>query len=154
VDDIKAIRLRNLKAELARKEPRERARYLKDKLGNTVGFWSGVLAGDRTFGEKLARRIEAGLHLAHGRLDWEAEVIDVEALTPRYSKAGLELLERFEALPVSEAKERVYRLLLSQIAAVALGADPTRSAPRLGVEPKQDQPADQTPLRDKAPKRP
>lgn len=63
--DEKLVRLHNLRALLKtrRIEDRERARYLKGHLGSGASYWSGLLAGDRSFGEKVARRIEEGLNL-------------------------------------------------------------------------------------------
>lgn len=70
--DEKLIRLANLGEALKRVPERDRARYLFDKLGSSIPFWSGLLGGSRTFGEKIARRIEDGLEWPRGCLDSDA----------------------------------------------------------------------------------
>ena len=52
--------------------PRNRARYLMDTCGSTIAYWSGLLAGDRSFGERKARRVEEGLDLPPRYLDQES----------------------------------------------------------------------------------
>ena len=71
VADEKLVRLHNLKELLRARqvEDRERAAYLVKQLGSSVSYWSGMLAGDRSFGERVARRIEEGLGLGRGHLD-------------------------------------------------------------------------------------
>lgn len=69
--DEKLVRLHNLKELLRARqvEDRERAAYLVKHLGSSVSYWSGMLAGVRSFGERVARRIEEGLGLGRGYLD-------------------------------------------------------------------------------------
>lgn len=69
--DEKLVRLHNLKAILRSRglEDRSRARHLSERLGKNISYWSGLLAGDRAFGEKAARNIEEGLGLPRGALD-------------------------------------------------------------------------------------
>jgi hypothetical protein len=68
VNDERLIRLENLKRICSERSlgPHE----LKAKLGSTVVFWRDLLKGDKSFGEKLARRIEEGLeNVPRGWLD-------------------------------------------------------------------------------------
>ena len=67
MNDERLIRLENLQRLTAVRSlgPHE----LKEKLGSTVVFWRDLLKGDKSFGEKLARRIEEGLELPRGWLD-------------------------------------------------------------------------------------
>lgn len=69
----KLIRIKRLKAALESRHIAQpaRARHLKDKCGSSVGYWSGLLAGDRSFGEKVARSVEESLQLPRGYLDQE-----------------------------------------------------------------------------------
>jgi len=69
--DEKLVRVHNLRALLKARhvEERDRARHLADRLGSNISYWSGMLAGARSFGEKVARRIEEGLDLPRGSLD-------------------------------------------------------------------------------------
>ena len=57
------IRLENLRATKLR--PAELSR----RVGGTVSYWSDLLAGRKSFGEKTARKIEAGLGLQRGAMD-------------------------------------------------------------------------------------
>lgn len=68
----KAVRIEHLKLALASRQiaQPERARYLMNQIGRgTVAYWSGLLAGDRSFGEKVARAIEDALGLPRAYLD-------------------------------------------------------------------------------------
>lgn len=42
---------------------------LSDRLGSRYSYWRDLLAGQKSFGEKMARRIEEGLDLPLGWLD-------------------------------------------------------------------------------------
>ena len=73
MSEEKLIRIDRLVAALeARHIPKpERARYLKGKCGSSVGYWSGLLGGHRSFGEKIARDIETKIELPRGYRDQE-----------------------------------------------------------------------------------
>ena len=59
------------------------ARELTAKLGSRYSFWNDLLKGNKSFGEKLARRIEEGLELPRGWLDEAgAEVPPIKPATP------------------------------------------------------------------------
>lgn len=45
------------------------ARQLSARLGSGYSYWRDMLKGDKSFGEKVARRIEDGLGLRRGQLD-------------------------------------------------------------------------------------
>jgi hypothetical protein len=63
MNDEALIRLSNLKAlNLAPKD-------LADRVGNRVSYWSDLLRGKKSFGEKLARKIEEQLGIPRMSLD-------------------------------------------------------------------------------------
>lgn len=68
----KLLRLERLIAVLdARKvPPKERSKYLFEQVGGAaLTQWSNLLAGDKSFGDKLARRMERALGLVPGSLE-------------------------------------------------------------------------------------
>lgn len=71
MSDEKLIRLSNLKLVLQRRQipDKERARYMSDRAKGGISYWSGMLAGSRSFGEKAARAAEHALELSRGTLD-------------------------------------------------------------------------------------
>lgn len=81
-------RIERLKAALDRRHvaDRDRARYLFTALGSSVGYWSGLLAGDRSFGEKIARRIEEGLRLPTNYLDDVEMSVDAMEIADLYDQ--------------------------------------------------------------------
>lgn len=93
----KTVRIQKLKAVLKARhiEDRDRASYLTGQLGSTVGYWSGLLAGDRSFGEKMARRIEEGLKLPRSYLDdvgLSADAMEVAELFDQLDEHGRKVL--------------------------------------------------------------
>lgn len=42
---------------------------LRDKLGSSLAYWRDLMETDKSFGERIARRIEEGLGLPRGSLD-------------------------------------------------------------------------------------
>ena len=63
VSDNALVRRENLKAmQLSAAE-------LSARVGGAKSYWHGMLAGDRPFGEKIARKIEEKLELERGWLD-------------------------------------------------------------------------------------
>lgn len=63
MNDDALIRLSNLKAlNLTPKD-------LSERVGNRVSYWSDLLRGQKSFGEKLARKIEEQLSIPRGSLD-------------------------------------------------------------------------------------
>lgn len=93
MSDQKAVRLERLREVLAKRQvpDRERTAYLLTRLGGHKSYWSGLIAGDRPFGDKIARKIEEALSLGRGYLDdlREGESPSVRSL----GKAELELLK-------------------------------------------------------------
>jgi len=63
MSDDATIRLTNLT------RLRLTAAQLKERLGRSSSFWSDLIRGQKSFGEKLARAIEEGLQLPRGWLD-------------------------------------------------------------------------------------
>ena len=97
VSDEKQIRIKRLKAALDSKhvEPAGRARHLAEKCGKSVSYFSGLLAGDRSFGEKIARAIEGALDLPRAYLDQpglSAEAMEVADLYDSLDTHGRRVL--------------------------------------------------------------
>jgi hypothetical protein len=89
------IRLKNL---LSLKHS---ATELSDRVGGRYTYWRDLLSGDKSFGEKIARKIEEKLSLPRGWLDTggqiplQAEPAPVSGLSP----AAYELARLFDMLP-------------------------------------------------------
>ena len=81
-------RIARLKAALDARHVAEsgRARHLFNSLGSTIGYWSGLLGGDRSFGEKIARRIEDGLGLPPNYLDEVDLSVDAMEIAELYEQ--------------------------------------------------------------------
>lgn len=73
MSDDRLIRLTNLKRECARRGLT--AKDLSAAVGGRYTYWRDLLAGEKSFGEKIARKIEDRLGLARGSLD---ETTDAE----------------------------------------------------------------------------
>jgi hypothetical protein len=67
MNDQKLVRLNNLQRLCQERSigPRD----LVTSVGSTYSYWRDLLAGDRSFGEKISRRIEDALSLPRGWLD-------------------------------------------------------------------------------------
>jgi hypothetical protein len=110
----KLIRLERLIAVLdARLVPRgERTRYLFDRGGKTrLSYWSNLLAGDKSFGSKIARRLETMLVLAPNTLEENGLPPDAASI------AGA-----FNALPIAtpeeiERRQTVYISIMAMLQA-------------------------------------
>ena len=50
------------------------ARQLSERVGNGYTYWRDMLKGDKSFGEKIARKIEDKLGLRRGQLDESDEM--------------------------------------------------------------------------------
>jgi hypothetical protein len=57
------VRLENLR------RMKHDATYLSEKVGGRYTYWRDLLLGNKSFGEKAARKIEAALGLVRGQLD-------------------------------------------------------------------------------------
>lgn len=97
MSDDKQIRLANLRA--MRLGPSDCARM----FGGTVAYWSDLLRGAKSFGEKKARRIEELAHLPRGSLDQPGE--RVSAAPPRMQPLDSLLAN----LPLEHQQERYWR---------------------------------------------
>lgn len=111
----KLLRIERLNAVLeARTIPKDkRARYLSQQCGSGISFWSGVLSGDRPFGEKVARRVEESLGLVRGSLEEHGLAPDAAAVAAA-----------FDTLPMStpqelELRKRIYLSIMAMISANA-----------------------------------
>ena len=71
MSDDAGIRLENLK------KLKLGAADLRDRLGSSYSLWSDLIKGRKSFGEKLARRIEEGLVLPRGWLDAASDEVPV-----------------------------------------------------------------------------
>lgn len=112
----KLLRLARLMAVLDGREiaPDKRARYLHEQCGSGVTFWSGLLSGDRPFGEKVARRIEDKLGLVRGSLEEHGLAPDTAAIA-----------RAFDSLPVeTEGQIALRRRLYVAIMAMLSGGAP------------------------------
>lgn len=101
---------------------KDRARYLADHCGSGISYWSGLLAGDRPFGEKVARRVEDKLGLGRGTLEEHGMAPDTAAIAAA-----------FDAMPTTtpqdiEMRKRIYVSIMGLIAASAPAA-PSTPAP-------------------------
>jgi len=101
---------------------------LVQQVGSTYPYWRDLLAGKKSFGEKIARRIEEALKLNRGYLDEAHATADVRlpmlAVDAQMTPTGIEgaLAELDRALRATSAKDRAE---LQQIFALYLG-DPVR----------------------------
>jgi hypothetical protein len=150
VDTLKTIRLANLKRALdgRRIAPDGRAAFLKDAFRlagekGGVSYWSGLLAGDRPFGEKIARKVEYVLGIREGFLDGaEVQPMTETLFQRRFSEAGLALIEAFDQLPDGEAKRDLFADLLSRIQGASHGVEPTTAPPAPAAQPKPERARD------------
>lgn len=108
-----AIRLERLRSLFSR--PIE----MREKTGRSASFCSDLLNGRKSFGEKLARDLEAELKLPHGWFDQT----DQAAPKPELDEEA-ELLAAFRLLagdPVARAKVIAYAAGVSSSAMSSLG---------------------------------
>ena len=124
----KLLRIERLIAVLdARSVPKiKRALYLQQMCGSSIPFWSGVLGGSRSFGEKLARRVEHSLGLL-------PKTLEEHGVAPDAS----EIAAAFDALPVQtllqiEMRKGAYVAIMGMIAAIAPSGANTREPPLAG----------------------
>lgn len=120
------IRLRNLKSlKLS-------ARELSERIGGRYTYWRDLLEGDKSFGEKAARKIEAALDLPRGWLDGDGEPPSKhpeEAMRVGLSPVAYELGLLFDMLPADDKikRTRAYSAATAEILKVLQerGAAPT-----------------------------
>jgi hypothetical protein len=67
MSDIQRDRLKNFRRLVADRGLTPQS--LSDRLGSRYSYWRDLLAGEKSFGEKAARRIEEGLEIPRGWLD-------------------------------------------------------------------------------------
>lgn len=79
------------------------AAELSARVGGLKSYWHGMLAGQRPFGEKAARKIEEQLELPRGSMDESEAVNPVAAPVYKPSPFGLELARMFDSLPNDDA---------------------------------------------------
>jgi hypothetical protein len=104
----------------------KRAQYLQQMCGSSVPFWSGVLGGSRSFGEKLARRLEHSLGLL-------PKTLEEHGVAPDAS----EIAAAFDALPVQtlqqiEMRKGAYVAIMGMIGAMNQGGANTHEPPPAG----------------------
>lgn len=74
----------------------------------TSSYWSELLRGKKSFGEKAARRIEQALNLPAGCLDEDnGPPITASALSPRARRLAV----AFDAMPNGQLKDATYTVL-------------------------------------------
>ena len=97
------IRLENLRA--TKLGPSE----LSLRAGGRSSYWSDMLAGKKSFGEKAARKIEEALGMPRGALDKPGSAEPVQAMpdasTP-LTTAAMELGIVFDRIPVRDVVRR------------------------------------------------
>lgn len=111
---------------------------LSERVGGRYTYWRDMLKGDKSFGEKIARKIEEAYGLPRGYLDaphQPGEVLsaaepaarygapaaqDAAPAGPRLSKRATILAMMFDELETEEEQDRCY-ILCQQI---MLGFDP------------------------------
>jgi hypothetical protein len=75
------------------------ASELSNRVGGQKSYWHGMLTGQRPFGEKVARKIEAALDLQKGLMDENGPTTSVVSNQYKPSPYGLELARMFDNLP-------------------------------------------------------
>lgn len=114
----KLLRLERLFAVLdARQIPKDkRARYLVEQCGRGgVSYWSGLLAGDRPFGEKVARNLEDKLGLLRGTLEEHGMAPDTSEVAKAFDALAARTPEQLEM------RKRLYTAIMGMLAARAPG---------------------------------
>ncbi len=132
MSEIQVVRLARLRQLLDARhlEQSERARYLSNQTSGGISYWSGLLAGSRPFGEKVARRLEEALLVAPGYLD---DDVAPSTLSPE----ALALARAFDAVPESTMEQATKRdWLFSNLLLLIQGA---HHAPAGANEPAPSQ---------------
>ena len=97
------IRLRNLKSlKLSATE-------LSSRVGSRYTYWRDLLEGQKSFGEKIARKIEAAMGLPRGWMDGDGEPPSAhkeEAAQAGLSPVAYELGLLFDMLPADDKIKR------------------------------------------------
>lgn len=74
----------------------------------TASYWSDLLRGKKSFGEKLARKIELSFGLESGHLDEDTdEPTPTKLLSPRAKKIAVAL----DALPSGSRRETIIEMI-------------------------------------------
>ena len=121
----KLLRLERLIAvlDVRQIEPKDRSKYLFEQVGDArISQWSDLLSGKKSFGDKLARRIEEKLGLVRGSLEEHGLPPDVASV------AGA-----FAALPANtpeqlEVRQRLYVAIMAMLGP-HVPAEPSSPAP-------------------------
>lgn len=130
-NDQKLIRLQRLRkylSDIKDLDASERAAFLKRKTGKSVSYWSGMLAGDRTFGEKAARSLETDLGLPRGHLDEPATL----------SARARRIAELFDAAD-KETQDAIYASVGSLVRLARRGEAASEPLPAPTSEPHRIQ---------------
>jgi hypothetical protein len=134
--------------------PKDLVSLFRDHGGGSYSLWSDLLnpGSNKPFGEKIARRIEAGLGLPRGFLDepkTAAEVAGAESgvrgrsavvmFNARYSPAGLSLAELFDSIPDDDVKAQLYSEVSTMLTSAVgrLPTTPEQSGPDGGTRGRQ-----------------
>lgn len=119
------LRIERLIAALdARSIPKiKRAHYLHQQCGSGVPFWSGVLGGSRSFGEKLARRVEHSLGLLPGTLEEHGVAPDASAIAAAFDALPVRTLQEIEL------RKRIYTAIMGMIGGSAPAASSNPEQP-------------------------
>lgn len=79
------------------------AAELSEQVGGLKSYWHGMLAGNRPFGEKAARKIEEALGMPRGSMDDDGAAKPIPHDQYRPSPYALALAHMFDNLPNDEA---------------------------------------------------
>lgn len=123
--DDSAIRLHNLRKLV---KPWKPARAI-ELFGGSPSYWSDLLNGRKSFGEKKAREIEGIAAVPRGWLD-QAHDDDAPVQQAEASPWPIKLIDRkrFERLP-KHSRERVEMAMLEAIIKEELGGAITKAQP-------------------------
>ncbi len=116
MSDDALIRLDNLKA--LKLTPAE----LSAKVGGRNSYWNDMLAGKKSFGEKIARKIEDKLSLQRGSLDLVdgATAVPPPPEKPPASPEAMMLAHLFDELPADDLIARATALNAATAAILAV----------------------------------
>lgn len=101
--------------------PISRARYLTDRVGEgKQSYWSNLLSGDKSFGDKAARKIEKALCLAPFSLEENGFPPDAATVAATFDQLPLD---------TDEARDRRRQLYVSIIAMIRAHLPPDSNTP-------------------------
>jgi len=102
------------------------------ELGTTAQYWRDLLAGKKSFGEKIARRVEEKLGLQRYYLDLRDDDAPPPKRAPKMSDLAFALAAGFEQLPADTMlRADVYSDCMKTIKAALTASKQPSPSPRL-----------------------